>query len=72
MESLERYVADCEGKRRRTRDRPSDAVVTELRSLLDFFRAVRDRRPSAVRDVSDFPVDPERQRGAPPPDPTPL
>lgn len=35
MERLERYLDDCEGKRRRMRDRPSDAVLAELRELLE-------------------------------------
>lgn len=32
--ALERYLADCESKRRRRRDRPSDEVLGELRQLL--------------------------------------
>jgi len=35
MESLKQYLEDCEGKRRRMRDRPSNAVLAELRELLD-------------------------------------
>jgi acyl-CoA-binding protein len=34
MHMLERYLTDCEGKRRRMRDRPSNAVLLELRALL--------------------------------------
>ncbi len=34
MSTLERYLADCEGKRRRMRDRPSDEVLGEIRRLL--------------------------------------
>ena len=46
MESLKRYLTDCESKRRRMRDRPSDAVLSDLRRLLEAFdeiEAPRDR-----------------------------
>lgn len=47
LSALERYLTDCESKRRRRRDRPSDAVLTELRSLLDYFDS-----PSIEREAS--------------------
>lgn len=56
MDVLERYVTDCENKRRRMRDRPSDAVVSELRMLLDSLKPDRDERgPSEDRrrDLED-------------------
>jgi hypothetical protein len=55
MEALERYVADCETKRRRMRDRPSDTVINELRSLLDLVRTTEERRsaPGAESIGSD-------------------
>lgn len=34
MKALELYLIDCENKRRRMRDRPSDAVLEDLRTLL--------------------------------------
>jgi hypothetical protein len=34
MKALERYLLDCENKRRRSRDRPSNEVLTELRLVL--------------------------------------
>jgi hypothetical protein len=34
MDALESYRIDCENERRRMRDRPHDAVLTQLRSLL--------------------------------------
>jgi hypothetical protein len=42
MNVLERYLTDCENKRRRMRARPSDAVLTELRSLLDSLKDERE------------------------------
>ena len=42
MTPLELYLDDCESKRRRTRDRPSDAVLAELRLLL---KQLKDARP---------------------------
>lgn len=47
MDALERYLIDCENKRRRMRDRPSDAVLAELRTLLQRFESVRVRRASS-------------------------
>jgi len=35
MKALERYLHDCESKRRRSRDRPSNEVLSDLRRLLD-------------------------------------
>ena len=34
MNALERYLFDCENKRRRSRDRPSNEVLGLLRRLL--------------------------------------
>jgi hypothetical protein len=34
MSALERYLLDCESKRRRARDRPSNQVLIDLRLLL--------------------------------------
>ena len=34
MNALERYLLDCENKRRRSRDRPSNEVLSDLRRLL--------------------------------------
>ena len=34
MMKLENYLIDCENKRRRSRDRPSNEVLSELRRLL--------------------------------------
>jgi hypothetical protein len=34
MSALERYLLDCESKRRRARDRPSNEVLIDLRRLL--------------------------------------
>lgn len=41
MQALERYLTDCESKRRRMRDRPSNAVLAELRRLLDAYEEAR-------------------------------
>jgi hypothetical protein len=43
MEVLERYLSDCEAKRRRMRDRPSNEVLSELRRLLTRFNHARPR-----------------------------
>lgn len=42
MNAVELYLDDCEGKRRRMRNRPSDAVLAELRLLLS---QLKDARP---------------------------
>ena len=59
METLERYLNDCETKRRRMRDRPSDAVVTELRWLLDRARGADERRSESGGEASDSGIGPE-------------
>jgi hypothetical protein len=46
MQVLERYLTDCEGKRRRMRDRPSNAVLLELRALLH-----RQKESDAAREA---------------------
>ena len=47
MQSLRQYLRDCEKKRRRMRDRPSNAVLVELRELVDHFeKQVGDSRSS--------------------------
>ena len=38
MHALEQYLVDCESKRRRLRDRPSNQVLEELRVLLALHR----------------------------------
>ena len=49
MDALHRYLTDCENKRRRMRARPSDAVLSDLRRLLDELQDAGqgdDRKPS--------------------------
>jgi hypothetical protein len=46
MQVLERYLTDCEGKRRRMRDRPSNVVLLELRALLR-----RQKESDAAREA---------------------
>lgn len=59
MTALERYLVDCEGKRRRRRDRPSDEVLGEIRRLLAQLENARQGRrspqPSEAPD-SDLPT----------------
>ena len=40
IDTLEQYLTDCETKRRRARDRPSNQVLVELRALLKQYHAV--------------------------------
>lgn len=42
MDKLKEYLEDCEQKRRRIRARPSDAVLKELRDLLDAVEEARE------------------------------
>lgn len=56
MERLKQYLEDCENKRRRMRNRPSNEVLEELRALLDHFeeqfedsRSRRNRKGEAAR-----------------------
>jgi len=65
METLERYLNDCEGKRRRMRDRPSDVVLEELRSLLAAFKGVR--RSEQESPPLEAPAADAAHLGAPPP-----
>lgn len=37
MERLKEYLEDCENKRRRMRNRPSNEVLEQLRELLEHF-----------------------------------
>ena len=53
MEALHQYLTDCEGKRRRMRNRPSDAVLTELRRLLDEFRSAGETDDPTTRATPD-------------------
>jgi len=53
MEVLERYLSDCEAKRRRMRDRPSNQVLEELRSLLSRFKRSRTPEESPPHSESD-------------------
>mgnify|MGYP006969354776 CR=1 FL=1 len=60
VEALEQYLADCENKRRRARDRPSNQVLEELRALLSRYRDVvgtTDARDDADSDGAE-PGDP--------------
>jgi hypothetical protein len=57
MDALESYLADCENKRRRMRDRPNDAVLTQLRFLLDYFKTDRTtERPPTESDSNEAPT----------------
>ena len=55
MDTLERYLIDCENKRRRMRDRPSDAVLAELRTLFDRFESLASRRGSIDTTAGEAP-----------------
>lgn len=55
MDALEHYVKDCEAKRRRMRDRPSDLVVSQLRWLLDYLKTDRGSPPRDPSDEQDPP-----------------
>jgi hypothetical protein len=57
-EALMHYLSDCENKRRRMRDRPSDAVLAELRTLLDRIEDDRPPRRSTLRRDSTHPDSP--------------
>ncbi len=56
MDKLKEYLEDCEQKRRRTRARPSDAVLRELRDLFDAVEEAReDSAAPAERDATATP-----------------
>jgi len=61
MDALEHYVNDCENKRRRMRDRPSDLVVSQLRWLLDYLK--KDRAPERSGRPHDSASEPEGSPG---------
>ena len=67
MEALERYLTDCENKRRRMRDRPSDAVLAELRDLFDMVEAARGALESV--EVPPRSHTPAERTEPPPPSP---
>ena len=48
MKALKTYLIDCENKRRRMRDRPSNAVLAELRTLIE--KHTEDSRSAARSD----------------------
>ena len=48
MQSLKRYLVDCENKRRRARDRPSNIVLEELRALLVAFETLTPPKHDAT------------------------
>ncbi len=48
MQELERYLIDCENKRRRMRDRPSNAVLAALRALLERIEEAETADPTAA------------------------
>lgn len=53
MDKLKEYLEDCEQKRRRTRARPSDAVLRELRDLFDAVEEAReDSAAPSERDAT--------------------
>lgn len=64
MDALERYLSDCENKRRRMRDRPSDMVVQQMRWLVSYFKKLgaseerADPRDDAADSGPDLPVSP--------------
>lgn len=63
MDALEHYVNDCENKRRRMRDRPSDLVVSQLRWLLDYLKTDHaPARPEPPRE-HDSPTVPDPSPG---------
>ncbi len=47
MDTLKKYLEECEGKRRRMRARPSDAVLKEIRRLVE--RSSRESDDEAGR-----------------------
>lgn len=48
MERLKQYLVDCENKRRRMRNRPSNEVLEQLRELLEHFdEQLEDSGPSS-------------------------
>ena len=52
MDNLRRYLYDCESKRRRARDRPSNMVLEELRLLVSRFEEAQGHangRPDSDR-----------------------
>jgi len=55
MDALERYLSDCENKRRRMRDRPSDMVVQQMRWLVSYFKKLgaSEERSDARHDTPD-------------------
>jgi hypothetical protein len=54
LDRLEQYLTDCENKRRRARDRPSNQVLEEIRTLLSRYRAA-----VAGRAEGPVPTEPE-------------
>lgn len=57
MQALKDYLIDCENKRRRMRDRPSNAVLVELRALIE--QLAEDSRSSARSEERRGPPEPE-------------
>ena len=54
MERLKQYLKDCENKRRRMRDRPNNAVLEELRVLVEHFEEqVEESRSASPRKVEE-------------------
>lgn len=57
MQALKDYLIDCENKRRRMRNRPSNAVLAQLRALIE--KHAEDVRSSAPSNGKGDPPDPE-------------
>lgn len=57
MQALKDYLIDCENKRRRMRNRPSNAVLAQLRALIE--KHAEDSRSSARLDGKADPPDSE-------------
>ena len=57
MQALKDYLIDCENKRRRMRDRPSIAVLVELRALIE--QLAEDSRSSVRSEERRGPPEPE-------------
>lgn len=55
MDALERYLSDCENKRRRMRDRPSDMVVQQMRWLVSYFKKLgrAEEKADPSKDTPD-------------------
>jgi hypothetical protein len=54
MNALERYLLDCENKRRRSRDRPSNEVLSDLRRLLTQVKGSVEATPPAEAESEDL------------------